>query len=193
MSYTFKTEYRRGIWDPNLGSSGNVVENLERHRGTTLKYVQNGNSRVFGHNRAYSVRALSHDRSLQLLPPGIFQTTAGIITGTNHQRQAHTWHNHREQMHPHVLKLEYCQLLTRLDRAMITAHTHVRIIIIIVISSSCSFGSPCRVRSRTHTYTSMCNQHNGEIIPSQIANLHHDLRAYNSAGGTTHVRTPVCA
>lgn len=34
----------------------------------------------------------------------------------------------------------------------------------------------------------MYNQHNEDIIPSQIANLHHDLRAYDSAGGTTHVR-----
>lgn len=31
----------------------------------------------------------------------------------------------------------------------------------------------------------MYNQHNEDIIPSPIANLHHDLRACNSAGGTT--------
>jgi len=40
-------------------------------------------------------------------------------------------------MHAQVLKLEYCQLLTRLDRAMMIAHImDSRIIIIVVISSS---------------------------------------------------------
>lgn len=143
-SYTFRTKHRREIWDPNPGSLGNAV--LERYRGTTLKYVQNGNSRTFCDNREYS--ALSHDRSLQLLPPGIFETTAGIITGTNHQRQAHTWHNHHKQMHAHVLKLEYCQLLTGLDREMITAHIMYSRIIIIVISSSASVFPVIRALTR---------------------------------------------
>lgn len=126
-------------------------------RGTTLKYIENGNSRVFCEYGAYPVRAWSHDRSLWPVTSRYLRND-GRNNNRDKSPEASTHMTQSPQINAraHVPKLEYCQLLTRLDREITIARSHGRIVASSSSSSSAShmaFDLPVgRALTRTRVY-----------------------------------------